>query len=100
MKRSELIKELSEQCNVPKIKTKEIITALTEIITRELINGNKVNIDRLGSFTTVEYTGRRIVSIEGKNRKLDNRPSPRFIPSQTLKNEIKKGAIVKNKPSE
>lgn len=91
MKRSELIKELSEQCGVSNKKVKEIIDTMTMIITRELSSNRKVNIDRLGCFKTVEYKGRQIVSIEGKEITVDNRRSPRFVPSQTLKNEVKKG---------
>lgn len=96
MKKSELIKELSRQCELSNKKTKELINALTAIITRELINGEKVNIDRLGSFRAVEYTGRPIISIEGKEIIVEDHFTPRFVPSQTLKKELKSRAANKN----
>lgn len=91
MNRSELIKELANQCQCSTIQIKQTLTKLTDIITTELINGGKVKIDNLGSFYTTEYKERKIKRVNGNGETIDlaARMSPRFAPSQTLKNKLK-----------
>lgn len=89
MKKSELINEIAINCGISKGKAKEIIDTMTTIITDKLSSGEKVNIDRLGCFQSVKYGERTIKAVTGEIMQLEERLTPRFTASQTLKNKIR-----------
>ena len=58
MNKSELIKQVSEQVDLPKSKTNEVITAIFDAITSALTNQERISLIGFGSFSTVQKPAR------------------------------------------
>lgn len=93
MKKDELISIISDKNNISKTDTKKIVDSLFQIISEELVKGNKISIYNFGTFfsTTRKATNeRKIYSVFAKKEIL--------IPSkgETTKVSFKMSNFLKN----
>ena len=57
MNKSDLIKTLSKQLDVPQRKAEEIVDMMFRTMSKALTSGDRIEIRGLGSFTIKEYKG-------------------------------------------
>lgn len=91
MNKADLINELSNRSGLTKLKSNEVITTLTSIITESLSEGEKVTIVGFGTFTTSSRNPRK-----GRNPKtgeiidIPAKKVARFKPGTGLSNSVDK----------
>lgn len=90
MRTSELVKEIALEHNLTQKESKKIVNSIVKIITRELLNGERVKLNNLGSFYTTQYRQHRIIPVNTDELvTLEGRTSPRFTPSRKLREKLK-----------
>lgn len=88
MNKKDFIKKTARACDMSEARTREVISAFTEIVSQELREGGTVKLDGFGKFYTTDYKGRQVKSPQGNLIQIKDRKSPRFKPSSKLKQQI------------
>lgn len=83
MKKNDLVKEIANRLNLPKVECEKVIDTMADVITDALIKGDKVVIRGFLSFETSELKSR-----EGYNPTTGKMET--FKPSKTVKCKVGK----------
>jgi DNA-binding protein HU-beta len=94
MNKAELAVKLSEKMGLPKKKTEEIIEAMTEQITTELMANNEVTIAGFGTWSARVRASRMGVNPQKPTERIQipEVRVPKFKAGKTLKDALKKKA--------
>ncbi len=85
-----LVSEVSKKAELPKTKTKEVIDAVVESITKALADGEKVQLIGFGTFEVRERAARKGRNPQtGKPIKIAATKVPAFKPGKALKDTVK-----------
>ena len=92
MNKAELAVKLSEKMGLPKKKTEEIIEAMTEQITTELMANNEVTIAGFGTWSARVRAARMGVNPQKPTERIQipEVRVPKFKAGKTLKDALKK----------
>jgi DNA-binding protein HU-beta len=92
MNKAELAVKLSEKMGLPKKKTEEIIEAMTEQITTELMANNEVTIAGFGTWSARVRASRMGVNPQKPTERIQipEVRVPKFKAGKTLKDALKK----------
>ena len=92
MNKAELAVKLSEKMGLPKKKTEEIIEAMTEQITTELMANNEVTIAGFGTWSARVRASRMGVNPQNPSERIQipEVRVPKFKAGKTLKDALKK----------
>ena len=87
MNKTELVAAIAEQAEMTKKDAEKALTAFTEVVTKELKKGEKIQLVGFGTFEVAERAAR-----EGRNpgatMKIAASKAPKFKPGKALKDEV------------
>ena len=91
MNKTELVAAIAEQADLTKKDTEKALTAFTEVVTRELKKGEKIQLVGFGTFEVVERAAREGRNPQtGKAMHINASKAPKFKPGKALKDEVDK----------
>ena len=91
MNKTELVAAMAEQADMTKKDAEKALTAFTEVVTKELAKGGKIQLVGFGTFEVSERAAR-----EGRNpqtgatMKIAATKAPKFKAGKALKDEVNK----------
>ncbi|MDE7266415.1 MAG: HU family DNA-binding protein [Lachnospiraceae bacterium] len=91
MNKTELVAAIADQAEMTKKDAEKALTAFTEVVTKELKKGGKIQLVGFGTFEVAERAAR-----EGRNpqtgatMKIAASKAPKFKPGKALKDEVNK----------
>ncbi len=91
MNKTELVAAMAEQADMTKKDAEKALTAFTEVVTKELAKGGKIQLVGFGTFEVSERAAR-----EGRNpqtgatMKIAAAKAPKFKAGKALKDEVNK----------
>lgn len=91
MNKTELVAAIADRAEMTKKDAEKALTAFTEVVTKELKKGGKVQLVGFGTFEVSERAAR-----EGRNpqtgdtMKIAASKAPKFKPGKALKDEVNK----------
>ena len=96
MNKAEMIKAIADKTEVKKKDVEAVVNALPEVITAALIAGDKVALNGLGTFETVEVAEKTgIIALgdrKGETYVVPKHTAPKFKISKNLKEILKNKA--------
>lgn len=92
MKHLEMIKRLAEDSGIKESKAKEVINAFVNIITEELVAGNQVRVNGLGTFETGIRAAREMKNPQNPEETISvgEKVTAKLKISNSIKNELNK----------
>ena len=89
MKQAELIDEVARRLQMPKAKVKRVVLDTLAVITKSMVNKDKVTLPGFGTFTTVERAARVGRNPQnGESVQIQAKTAPKFTPGTTLKRSV------------
>ena len=89
MNKTELVAAMAEQADMTKKDAEKALTAFTEVVSKELRNGGKVQLVGFGTFEVSERAAREGRNPQtGETMKIAAAKAPKFKPGKALKDEV------------
>ena len=89
MNKTELVAAMAEQADMTKKDAEKALTAFTEVVSKELKNGGKVQLVGFGTFEVAERAAREGRNPQtGETMKIAAAKAPKFKPGKALKDMI------------
>ena len=89
MNKTELVAAMAEQADMTKKDAEKALTAFTEVVSKELRNGGKVQLVGFGTFEVAERAAREGRNPQtGETMKIAAAKAPKFKPGKALKDEV------------
>ena len=89
MNKTELVAAMAEQADMTKKDAEKALTAFTEVVSKELKNGGKVQLVGFGTFEVAERAAREGRNPQtGETMKIAAAKAPKFKPGKALKYEV------------
>ncbi len=89
MNKTELVAAMAEQADMTKKDAEKALTAFTEVVSKELRNGGKVQLVGFGTFEVTERAAREGRNPQtGETMKIAAAKAPKFKPGKALKDEV------------
>ena len=89
MNKTELVAAMAEQADMTKKDAEKALTAFTEVVSKELKKGGKVQLVGFGTFEVAERAAREGRNPQtGKTMKIDACKAPKFKAGKALKDAI------------
>ena len=89
MNKTELVAAMAEQADMTKKDAEKALTAFTEVVSKELKNGGKVQLVGFGTFEVAERAAREGRNPQtGETMKIAAAKAPKFKPGKALKDEV------------
>ncbi len=89
MNKTELVSAMAEQAEMTKKDAEKALAAFTEVVTKELKNGGKVQLVGFGTFEVSERAAREGRNPQtGETMKIAASKAPKFKPGKALKDEV------------
>ena len=90
MNKAELIEQVSEQTNVPKLLTEQVINFALDGIAEKLVDGEKVYLVGFGTFEIHKRAAHDAINPQtGERIKIGAYETPVFKPSEPLKKRVR-----------
>ena len=89
MNKTELVAAMAEQADMTKKDAEKALTAFTEVVSKELRKGGKVQLVGFGTFEVAERAAREGRNPQtGETMKIAAAKAPKFKPGKALKDEV------------
>ena len=89
MNKAELIASMAARSEMTKKDAEKALTAFTEVVSKELRNGGKVQLVGFGTFEVAERAAREGRNPQtGETMKIAAAKAPKFKPGKALKDEV------------
>ncbi len=89
MNKTELVSAMADQAEMTKKDAEKALAAFTEVVTKELKNGGKVQLVGFGTFEVSERAAREGRNPQtGETMKIAASKAPKFKPGKALKDEV------------
>ena len=89
MNKTELVAAMAEQADMTKKDAEKALTAFTEVVSKELRNGGKVQLVGFGTFEVAERAAREGRNPQtGETMKIAAAKAPKFKAGKALKDEV------------
>jgi len=90
MNKTEVISAMAEKAEISKKDAEKALTAFTEVVTNELVDGNKVHLVGFGTFEVVERAARTARNPKtGESIEVAPSKAPKFKAGKMLKDAVK-----------
>jgi DNA-binding protein HU-beta len=103
MTKNELIRELAEEFELPRVRVGELVEAMLEKFTNVLKSGDKVQLTPFGQFRIRDRAARMARNPQtGEPVKVPAKRVLKFVPGKTLKDAVgapKRGGAAKKSPA-
>lgn len=80
--------ELAKKCRITQHEAGTFLKAFTDLIKRELSEGNSITFTGLGKFYTVPYKREFVITPKGDRVEVEPHNVVRFTPCKELKNKV------------
>ena len=89
MNKTELVAAMAEQADMTKKDAEKALTAFTEVVSKELRNGGKVQLVGFGTFEVAERAAREGRNPQtGETMQIAAAKAPKFKAGKALKDEV------------
>ena len=89
MNKTELVAAMAEQADMTKKDAEKALTAFTEVVSKELRNGGKVQLVGFGTFEVTERAAREGRNPQtGETMQIAAAKAPKFKAGKALKDEV------------
>ena len=89
MNKTELVAAMAEQADITKKDSEKALTAFTEVVSKELKKGGKVQLVGFGTFEVAERAAREGRNPQtGETMKIAAAKAPKFKAGKALKDEV------------